>query len=420
MRRLGSIWGLAVLLTAGGTAAHAQLLGGASPVGGIVGQVGDVARPITRDVADTVGRAGGMVSEVRARTIARLLRQHRDVIEADPAGQPVVRGEILALGADNAALARAQAAGFQLKAGEEADELGLGVRTLIAPKGMAVSEAVQRLRALDPQAQYEFNHLYQQGGAIGAGAAGAASRGPPGKGLRIGMVDGRAAQSRPALAGVRMVQKGFAPGAGQPSAHGTAVASLIAGAGIRSSAPGATLYIADVYGTGPTGGSAQAVVQGLGWLAQEGLPVINISLVGPQNLLLQAAVERLSARGVLLVAAVGNDGPAAKPLYPAAYPSVVAVTGVDARGRVLPEAGRGAHVDFAAIGAGRAAGVGGGSAGVRGTSFASPIVAGRLARLSQSPSPAGAAKALSILAASAKDLGAPGMDPVYGRGLIEP
>lgn len=49
---------------------------------------------------------------------------------------------------------------------------------------------------------------------------------------------------------------------------------------------------------------------------------------------------------------------------------VVGVTGVDGRDRVLIEAGRGAQVDFAALGVhGRA----------RGTSYAAPIVAARLA-----------------------------------------
>src|SRR5205085_2777035 len=137
--------------------------------------------------------------------------------------------------------------------------------------------------------------------------------------------------------------------------------------------------------------------------------------VGPPNLLLKAAVEALIARGRVVVAAVGNDGPAAPPLYPAAYPGVVAVTGVDARGHLLPEAGRGSHVDFAAPGADMAAPASeGGSVSVRGTSFAAPLVAGRLAALSAR----GGGFAVDLLARQATDLGAPGPDPVYGRGLV--
>ena len=108
--------------------------------------------------------------------------------------------------------------------------------------------------------------------------------------------------------------------------------------------------------------------------------MINISLVGPQNRVVQRAVQALRARGIEIVAAVGNDGPAAPPQYPASYPGVVAVTGVDARGRALPEAGKAGHLDFAAPGADMAAALPGqGYAKVRGTSFAAPLAAARLA-----------------------------------------
>src|SRR5256885_5630000 len=53
--------------------------------------------------------------------------------------------------------------------------------------------------------------------------------------------------------------------------------------------------------------------------------------------------QNVLARGHLVVAAVGNDGPAAPPLYPAAWPGVVGVTAVDARQQVLGEALRGAR-----------------------------------------------------------------------------
>ena len=81
-----------------------------------------------------------------------------------------------------------------------------------------------------------------------------------------------------------------------------------------------------------------------------------------------------------MVAAVGNDGPAAPPQYPASYPGVIAVTGVDAKDRALREAGRAAHLDFAAPGADLAAALPGkGYTSVRGTSFAAPLVSARLA-----------------------------------------
>jgi subtilisin family serine protease len=97
-------------------------------------------------------------------------------------------------------------------------------------------------------------------------------------------------------------------------------------------------------------------------------------------MLVQRAIQIVQSRGIKVVAAVGNDGPAAPPQYPASYPGVVAVTGVDARGRALVEAGRATHLDFAAPGADMAAALpGNGYAKVRGTSFAAPLAAARLA-----------------------------------------
>ena len=139
------------------------------------------------------------------------------------------------------------------------------------------------------------------------------------------------------------------------------------------------MLAADVYGDDPAGGGAFAIARALGWLVGRGARVVTVSLVGPANPLLDGAIRLARERGVTLVAAVGNDGPAAPPAYPASYPGVIAVTGVDGRDRLLPEAGRALHVDFAAPGADmKAASADGGKASVRGTSFAAPLVAGRL------------------------------------------
>jgi subtilisin family serine protease len=187
----------------------------------------------------------------------------------------------------------------------------------------------------------------------------------------------------------------------------------------HGAAPGSELYAADVYCGLPTGGAVDAVSDALGWMVHEHVPVINVSLVGPPNAMLENVVRLVIARGHLVVAAVGNDGPAAPPLYPASYPDVVGVTAVDARQRVLLEACRGKQVKFSAPGADMSAANPAQSyAAVRGTSFASPIVAGLLAESLQAPDKAAAARAVSDLAAHAIDLGAPGPDPVYGFGLV--
>lgn len=127
------------------------------------------------------------------------------------------------------------------------------------------------------------------------------------------------------------------------------------------------------------------------------------------------------AHGSLIVAAVGNDGPAAPPLYPAAYPGVIGVTAVDAERRVLFEAERGPQVMFAAPGADiEAARVPRGLAAVRGTSFAAPLVAGLLALRLHRPDSRAALLAIQDLIDRAVHLGASGRNPVYGYGLVAP
>jgi hypothetical protein len=366
------------------------------------------------------------ITHARERQAQQLVALHRDVIEPDDLGRPVVRGEILALAPTPEALAKVGKAGFRIRSRDVLPALGVESVVLMAPPRTTAVMALRRLRALDPQGQYDFNDIYQQGGRIAARAtppkpAAAARHEPAGHGVRVGLVDGGVAAREPALASAHVVQRGFAPGGLTPSAHGTAVASLVAGRqGVfRGAAPGASLFVADVYGATPAGGSAEAIVRALAWLAQSEVPVINISLVGPPNLLLGAAVKNLIARGYIVVAAVGNDGPAAPPLYPASYPGVVAVTGVDPRWRILPEAGRSTHIDFAAPGSDMAAaGLGGTFVSVRGTSFAAPIAAGLLAKLMPQPDRGEARKAISVLGRRALDLGPRGRDDLYGRGVV--
>jgi subtilisin family serine protease len=201
------------------------------------------------------------------------------------------------------------------------------------------------------------------------------------------------------------------------------VASLLAGsaANFRGAAPHAELYVADVYCGSPTGGAIDAVAAAFGWMARERVPVINVSLVGPRNALLERAVRALVSRGFVVVAAVGNDGPASPPLFPAAYDGVVAVTAVDARHKVLLEACRGKHVRLAAPGADISAALAGSPESyvvVRGTSFAAPIVAGMLTRDVRAPDPAAAERAIAALTAQAVDLGSRGRDDVYGAGFV--
>lgn len=415
--------------------ASAQLLGGALPSPGLplpstslpstsLPDVRPPRLPRTREVVDTArGLIGETLADARRLKLEALVRNHPDVIDTDDQGAPVVRGEIVALSPTPAALSRLQTAGFATKGRSDLGGLGLEMVVLEVPAGLSARDAVRRVREIDPDGQYDFNHIYSESGAAlpVATAAGAAPAAAGAANVRIGLVDSGVDVRNPALKGVRIEQRGFAPGGVRPQGHGLAVAALLAGAQGRfhGAAPGAQLYVADVYGTTPTGGSAAALAQALGWMAEVRVPVVNVSLVGPPNLTLQAVTRAMVARGHLIVAAVGNDGPAAPPLYPAAYPGVVAVTAVDGRRKLLPEAGRPGRIDFAGPGADMAApAVGGGFTAVRGTSFAAPIIAGRLARRMSAPDPAAASRARAAVAREAIDLGARGADAIYGHGLV--
>ena len=352
-----------------------------------------------------------------------LVRRSDGALEADPLGWPVVRAEIVAVDPSPQGRRAALDAGFSIVREDRLDGLDLAVVVLGPPRGLSLRRAIDRLRDLDPDGVYEFNHVHSPAGAIGDAASPPPNPNPvpsdaapaeltQAAAARIGLIDTGVDARHPSLAGVSLRQRGFA-GGDRPGAHGTAVASLLAGRSgpFSGAAPGAALFVADVYGGSPSGGSSTGVAQALAWMVQNDVPVVNVSLVGPRNALVEAAVRRASARGVLIVAAAGNDGPAAPPLYPASYPGVVGVTAVNARGRVLPEAARGPQVDFAAPGADMAAaGPGQGYVSVRGASFAAPLVAGLLSRRR--------GDAVQALSVEARDLGAPGPDPVYGQGLV--
>jgi len=205
--------------------------------------------------------------------------------------------------------------------------------------------------------------------------------------------------------------RGFAAGAPRASDHGTAIASLLRHAGVGA------ILSADVYGRDPAGGGALAIVRALDWMQGQRVPVVSISLTGPDNPLLARAVASCLARGMVILAAVGNDGPAAPPAFPASYPSVLAITGVDARNRALIEAGRATHLDYAAPGADmKAMDARGRWRAVRGTSFAVPLAAARAAATKDAGLRGGDLRA--ALDREARDLGPKGADATYGRGLL--
>ena len=369
------------------------------------------------------------LEDLRRLRILDLIRSHPKEIEADPNGAPILRGEVVVFAPSEELLGKARAAGFAVLRERTLEGLDARLVILKVPDHTTTRRALERLKALDSQGVYDFNHVYLDSGEVGGTAVGGrvtqgtsevAERSTAGAVAKVGLVDGGVDVTHPVFHDIVIHQHGCS-GKQVPGAHGTAVASLMIGrsASFHGAAPGSELYAADVYCGLPTGGAVDAVADALAWLVREHVAVINVSLVGPPNAMLENVVRMVVAHGHIVVAAVGNDGAAAPPLYPASYPDVVGVTGVDSHQRALLEACRGRQVKFAAPGADIfAANPSQSYVKVRGTSFAAPIVAGLLAEALHEPDPAAAQRAVSDLAAHAKDLGPPGPDSVYGFGLV--
>ena len=284
------------------------------------------------------------------------------------------------------------------------------------------------------QADVDLNHLYTAGVPDPqndeqplAGLAPRELLPPPtdlsGLTLRIGIIDSSIDRRHNAFADASITTQRFVDNDSPPNAHGTAIASIIASNDPQALglAPSAQIYAAEVFDHNEQQGefaSTVSLIKALSWLMTQDVSVINISLAGPSNRLLETALTRVREKGVLAIAAAGNGGPMAQPMYPAAYPEVVAVTATDDRGRAFRLANRGEYVDIAAPGVNiRHAQAGGGFAASSGTSYAVPFVTVAAARLLQST--AEPAQMLDALYASARDIGAPGRDQIYGYGQLQ-
>lgn len=397
------------LLAVPGSAQLLPQLPSLPPVGGMVDRVTGTAGDLERTLDDARSLARAQVERTRD-----LVRRHPDRVALDAEGNVVRARELVMLDADRAAIDAAAAAGFRLIEQVELGELGVGFARFETPRGMTIGRSLRALRKVAGGREVSADSLYF---ASGSGMAPASPSRPavPQAGVagRIGIIDGGVRAGTTGLA----AQQGFASGAPRANDHAAAIASLLAGgSGIRASAPGAQLYVADIYGSDPAGGNAVAIGSALAWMVRQRVPVVVVSLTGPPNPLLARVVGAARRLGTVVVAAVGNDGPAAPPAYPASYPQAIAVTGTDARGQPLIEAGRARKLDYAAPAADLlAADAAGRAKRVRGTSYAAPFVA---ARLSAHRGSGGIDAAIRALDGEARDMGKRGPDGQFGRGLI--
>jgi hypothetical protein len=346
--------------------------------------------------------------------------------------------EVLAVNISDAALKLAGTLGFSVLDTTPLTGLGFTVTRLELPDGFInVSALLGLLAKADPLGLYTRNTVYRlaAGGATACEglrcygqslvhwpAAGCA------RAVRIGMLDSAIDTAHPALRGqplrVQRIGKGKATAA--ELEHGTAVAAQLVGraeVGFAGLLPAASLFAADVFELDDAKRpytDAFRLTQGLDWLARQGITSLNVSIAGPDSPVLHKAVQVLAAKGVAIAAAGGNLGPKGPPLYPAAYPEVLAVAAVDRALKPYAKGSQGRHMGVAAPGVSMWTATAGGSGRFRdGSSYAAPYATAALA-LTQGPAQKpSTAQRIQQLRNTAKDLGAPGDDPVFGAGLLQ-
>lgn len=250
-----------------------------------------------------------------------------------------------------------------------------------------------------------------------------------GKGVRVAVIDSGVDANHEELVG-HVVASHDTTGYGlSADRHGTAVAGLIAaqpgnGTGAWGAAPGAEiLSIKACQPAAPNELGARCwsatVAAALDLALEEGAQIVNLSIAGPSDPLVEKLIVAALARGVVIIAASGNGGPNAQPSYPAALEGVLAVTAIDADGRLFRHATRGSFVDVAAPGVEVIAPAPDGYPALSGTSFATAFVSGAAALLLELEPDATAEAIREALTSTGKDLGEPGRDPLFGNGRID-
>ena len=347
--------------------------------------------------------------------------------------------ELLALNPSSAALAYARLhTGVEVIETRNLRALGLQVVRLRL-HGVPAQATLARLATFERQT-FALHHLYalaqapaRSPAALGSEpiAAFKQSIGWPAAGANcgqrqvIGIVDTAVQLAHPSLRGaqIRSQHKLSPDQSAVEDDHGTAIAALLVGqpgTGYSGLLPRARLLAAAPFYRLPSGhGRADALglAQSLDWLVGQGAQVIGMSLAGPRNPVLDAALERARARGVVVVAAAGNGGRAAAPAFPAAHPAALAVTALTPAQAVYRRASQGEHIRFALPGTDLPTVSHSGPLQRRsGTSYAVPFL---VAMVSQSlhERSLSAPQWFSGQGMALQDLGAPGRDPVFGWGL---
>lgn len=228
------------------------------------------------------------------------------------------------------------------------------------------------------------------------------------------------------VAGKNLVSPGKPPE--DDNGHGTSVAGVLAAVGNNEKGISGVLWRAkimpikalDSEGYGDEERLGEAILYAVKNGAR--IVVLSVGLYHYSPFLKDIALYAES-KGVLLVAASGNDGLAlgskAEVKYPAAYPTVLAVSGATPDGKPEPRSNPGSEIDVAAPWNVYTTELGGGYKREEGTSMAAPQAAAAAALVWSVHPEYKPYQIREVLRQSAKDIGSAGFDNKTGYGLLQ-
>lgn len=341
--------------------------------------------------------------------------------------QPVQqRGRLLVLLPDGGMTATelARALEMQLLSADRLQALPVTLLQLYSAEPGQLAAAQQWLADNQPEVLHQPDLIFTSGLQLASGGLEAAERflftvGPESTGaaISVGLIDTGVALTG---TGGELIAVDFTGRGYQAGGTGTALASVLGQHLVsmrlfsyQACLPSASELEAYCY--------SSALIQALDQALMDHNRLIQLGPVGSGGAVFHHLITEAQRRGVVLVAGVGDAGALAPPLYPAAWPEVLAVTAIQGDQQRLPAALTGEHIDLAARGGHVSIGVlNHGQRLLSGTGLAAANVTGAVARLLQGSATVSPGQLYQYLRDSSDDLGPIGPDGEFGAGVINP
>jgi hypothetical protein len=311
---------------------------------------------------------------------------------------------------------------------------GLGIYQVRLPRNSDVPAVVEALKRNPWVALAEPNHIQEianpvlpTDSTLGT-APGARAIGKPGEGIAaLAILDSGLTEieelgdtilgSYDAVNPERSIE--------DPVGHGTQMALVASGAvvphGVPAGAASEAVPVLAVRSFDDEGRATNfSLIRGIDYAVQNGARVMSMSW-GSETYseFLAGSVQLAQDKGLIVVASAGND-PINRPVYPAAYPGVLAVSAMEPDGSIWSRSNYGSFIFAAAPAVGVfPVGYNGPPGTYAGTSIASPTVARALTLYFGENPDATPAEAIDALKSVLTDAGETGRDDYYGHGALD-